>query len=142
MSPVHAEGPPPLTLTGERADGHVLVRVHGLPLPVSFSPFALLVRLILARGTTATGFVRDADTVHPVAVWRLRQAVDGVAGPGAGKRLVQTGAGEEYRLAVPAAAVALEPSCADLVPLRFLTAEQLEALRRVCGPGNPSAIAP
>jgi hypothetical protein len=123
-------GQPPLTLSGDRANRHVLVRVHGRPLPVSFSQFTLLVRLVIARGTTPTGFVGDADTFHSVAVWRLRKAIDGVAGPGAGKRLVQTGAGEEYRLAIPATSVALEPSCSELVPIHFLTAEQLRSLRR------------
>jgi hypothetical protein len=137
VNAVNVAGPPPLTLSGERANRHVLVRVHGQPLRVTYSQFTLLVKLVIARGTTPTGFVGNAGTVHSVAVWRLRKAIDGVAGPGAGKRLVETGAGEEYRLTIPATSVALEPSCSELVPIHLLTAEQLRLLQRaVTGPCN------
>jgi hypothetical protein len=126
--------PAPLTLTGDRAYRHVFVRVYGRPLSLTYSQFTLLVRLILARGTTPTGFVGEDDPFLPVAVWRLRKAMGGAAGGEVGKTLVETGAGGQYRLGVPATAVALEPSCSELVPLRFLTAEHLEALRRLCSP--------
>jgi hypothetical protein len=126
-------GPGPvLVLTGERANRQVVVRLDDQPLALTYSQFALLVRLIIARGTTRTGFVEDADSAYAVAVCRLRKALDRVTGRGTGRTLIQTGAGEEYRLGVPVTCVALEPSCAELLTAGLLTAEELQELRRLC----------
>jgi hypothetical protein len=123
---------PVLVLTGERSNRRVFVRFNGKQVKVTYSQFVVLVRLVIARGATPTGFIKDADSIHPVAVWRLRTALDQGLGREAGKSLVETGAGEEYRLGIPIRQVALEPSCSELLQIGFLTAQQLEELRRLC----------
>src|SRR5262249_26706406 len=130
----HKRPCPILVLTGERSNRHIVLRIHGKALEVTYSQFTLLVQLVIARGTTLTGFIKDADSFHPAAVWRLRAAIDQVLGRGVGKSLIETGAGEEYRLGIPVTYVAIELSYSELVRTGFLTAEQLKELRRLCRP--------
>jgi hypothetical protein len=106
---------PVLVLTGERSNRRVFVRLYGKQVKLTYSQFVVLARLVIARGTTPTGFIKDAEGVYPVAVWRLRTAIDQGLGREAGQSLVETGTGEEYRLGIPITHVALEPSCSELV---------------------------
>jgi hypothetical protein len=121
-----------LTLTGERRNGHLLVRVADRPLWLSCGHLQRLVRLVIARGLTSGGFVGDPDVLYPEAVCRLRRAIDVVLGPGVGKVLIETGVGREYRLAIPVARVVLDPTFADLAGLGLLTPGELSELEGLC----------
>jgi hypothetical protein len=125
---------PPLVLTGERRDGHVLVRVRDQPLWLSYGHLCRLIRLVLARGLTPSGYVADPDVLYPQGVCRLRKAIDEAVGPGAGGAFIETGVGCEYRLAVPAREVALGPAFPELSRLGLVTAEELAKLQEFCRP--------
>ena len=133
MGAVNGKGQcPKLTLTGERRNGHLLVRVQDRPLWVSYGHFCRLARLVLARGVLPSGFVADPDLLYPEAVCRLRRVIDRAVAPGAGAALIETGVGREYRLAIPVTAVALGPELAELAGLGVLTPEELTQLRAFC----------
>jgi hypothetical protein len=132
---------PPLVLTGERRDGHVLVRVGDQPLWLSYGHLCRLVRLVIAQGLTPSGFVADPDVLYPQGVCRLRKAIDEAVGPGAGGALIETGVGREYRLAVPAREVALGPQFPELFRLGLVTEEELAKLQTLCRPCHRDVIA-
>jgi hypothetical protein len=69
----------------------LLVLVHDQPVWVSYGPFCGLIRLVLVRGQNQRGIVADPDLLHPVAVCRLRRALDEAVGPGAGDTLIERG---------------------------------------------------
>jgi hypothetical protein len=125
------QGPAP-TLTGERRNGHVPFRVHDRPLWLSYSHFCRLVRLVIARGLTESGFVADPDVLYPEAVCRLRLGIDEAAGPGTGAILIETGFGREYRLGIPVSEAALGPEFAELAGRGVLTVEEVAMLRELC----------
>jgi hypothetical protein len=114
----------------------LLVLVHGKPVWVSYGNFCGLVRLVLARGQTQSGFVADPDLLYPVAVCRLRRALDEAVGPGAGDTLIERGLKGEYRLSIPVTCVALAPDFEEIAGVGVLTADELAQLQGFCGPCN------
>jgi hypothetical protein len=131
---------PALTFTGERRNRRLLVRIHAKSLWVSYGPFCGLVRLVLARGQTQSGFVTDPDVLYPVAVYRLRRAIDEAVEPGAGTTLIETGLGAEYRLAVPITDVALAPDFLEIAGVGVLAADELANLQGLCGPCHRDVV--
>jgi hypothetical protein len=89
---------PVLALTGERQRGRYQVLVCGTPVYLTYSMLNVLVSLVIARGTSQTGFL----PVSRITIRRLRKAIDEATGRGTGRSLIETGCGEEYRLAIPA----------------------------------------
>jgi hypothetical protein len=132
---------PTLTLTGERRDGHVLVRVRDKALWLSYGHLYRLVRLVIAQGLTQSGFAADPDVLYPQGVCRLRKAIDEAVGPGSGGALIETGVGREYRLAVPTRDVALDPDFPELSRLGLVTADELVKLQELCRPCHRDVIA-
>jgi hypothetical protein len=122
---------PVLLLTGERADGRLTVIVSDKPVTLSCNQFRMLVHLILARGSSATGFLANPRAFYPEAVCRLRKAIDRGAGHGVGRALIETGAGSEYRLALPLDKVALKVCSHELADARVLATDELVALQNL-----------
>jgi hypothetical protein len=112
----------------------LLVLIQGKPMWVSYGTFCGLVRLVLARGQTEGGFVADPDLLYPVAVFRLRRALDQAVGPGAGDTLIERGLKGEYRLSIPVTRVALGPDFEEIAGAGVLTADELAQLQGFCGP--------
>jgi hypothetical protein len=86
---------------------------------------------VCARVETDSGLVR----IECLAIHRLRGALD-KARRGLGKRLIVTGIGEEYRLAIPKGKmrqrVGIAPCFWDLVRLKLVTEAQATILRKGC----------
>lgn len=89
-----------LTLTGECDRRRTLVLVAGRQAWLSERPFEALCRLAAAR-LDGAGFRREA----PLTIRRLRETFDLVGGEGTGARLIETGAGGRYRLALEASSI-------------------------------------
>ena len=119
-----------IVLTGSRRDDHFRVDVNGKPVLLTFACIAALVDLICARVRSDSGFLTSARST----IYRLRKAMD--ANAGAGKRLIETGSGEEYRLTIPKAElptrVGVTACFFDLVARNLITEEQAEILRKHC----------
>ncbi len=111
----------PLALAGELRDGRHVVRVGDVEIALTNAPFHCLAELARSRLATRTGLTRpprdclDKASLHQV-IRRLRQALDGALGPGAGRALVVHGARSAYSLAVDPAAIAIDVSLAELAP--------------------------
>jgi hypothetical protein len=122
-----------IVFTGERRNKRHLVRVYDRALMLTGGEMGLLVRLVLARGTTPAGFLAE----RPLAIHRLRQKCAGASGRDGKPALIETGCGQEYRLALEReelpARIAIEPGFFELVDLGVLTKGQAGALRRQCG---------
>jgi len=107
---------------------------------LTYSQFSTLIDLIVARGTSPSGFVTAASLevleISPVTISRLRNALDQAIGSGTGRELVETGCAEEYRLAIPADAlrtqVVVEAGFFELELIGLITPQQAAALRRIC----------
>lgn len=95
---------------------------------MTFTNLGALIDLLRARADDGTGFV----PVERMIIRRLRKALD-AAELGAGKALIETGCGQEYRLTIPRAMlaerVAIEATFFELESLKVISAEQSAALR-------------
>lgn len=121
-----------ITLTGERQAGRFFPLIEGKPASLTKGQLKLLVSMILACGRPGDGFVRATT----VAIARLRQALDAAAGPGTGHRLIETGNGPEYRLAIDRekirSAIAIHPWFFELERPGLFTKTDMQALRKMC----------
>ena len=86
-----------LVFTGERDEEYYTVLVHGRAVALPLAELQLLIDLVLARAELPTGFLTE---VSPAEICRLRAAIDAVLGKGAGKKLIATGSGKEYRVSI------------------------------------------
>jgi hypothetical protein len=92
-----------LEFSGARGDRHHVVHLDGKPIRLSPVLFGALVDLVVALFKTETGFTRlrpsalTDEHARTIAA-RLRRRFDAVLGNHAGKALVVTGLGTEYRL--------------------------------------------
>ena len=128
------EAGPALLLTGERRFGRYLVVLRGHELLITYTHYNLLIELLLAkRDPLGAGYAAAGayPNVSRVAVCRLRHQIDAQLGQGTGMNLIDTGAGEEYRLNLRPEEVALDPGVGELVPLGVLTAAQLQELQMI-----------
>ena len=115
-----------IVLTGERREGKFLVTVEQRPMWPSYSQFKLLTALLKHHvDTGGLEFLSKSGTAYPSSICRLRKAVDDVARIGAGRELIETGAGAEYRLAPPTR-IQVDRSISQ--PLRLLPASLLEKI--------------
>jgi hypothetical protein len=121
-----------IQLSGERAHNRYHLEVNTAVVKVTHSALRTLVRLVIARGVTGTGFL----SAPPATVHRLRQAVDRVSQRPASSSLIETGCRQEYRLAIPreelGQRVVLRPDFFELEDLGVLTKDQGLQLRQFC----------
>lgn len=124
------EGLPRLVVTGERLRRRHLVVVDGERVWLPPGIFALVCRLVRARCTTRTGFSAES----PLNVYRLRayllnasRALDG---------MVETGDGEEYRLAPSAEELSASEDVAELAVPELISDEEREVLVRLSYAGR------
>ena len=88
-----------LLVTHERRDEHQLVLVRGKHGKLTLNSLKLLLTLAAGRADAAnSGYVGDVDVCYPVAICRLRQALQRALRSASGKAFVETGCGKEYRL--------------------------------------------
>jgi hypothetical protein len=143
---------PSLLLTGHRMYRKYLVLVLGIPVFLTFRQFEELLDLVDARLTTATGFrhVPRDQTDHEfvrLQIHRLRKAIDGYTAAGTGHALIQTGAGTEYRLAMPAEDIAVDGTFYELpsgiVPVGLAASlrQRCTQVQLLCNPSEISAPA-
>ena len=125
------EAEPFILLTGSRHEEQFRIDVDGKPIFLSCVCFIALVDLVYARIQRNSGFRRIAkSTVH-----RLRKALGG-----AGSRLIETGSGQEYRLAIPkdkiGEGVRVTPCFFELADpeLGIVAEAQAAVLRKTCTP--------
>ncbi len=122
---------PRFTLSGDRRKDHFQIDIDGEGVELTHAALKAFVKLIVARGSTGSGFVH----VPRVTVHRLRQALDHAFGE-LGDRLIETGCREEYRLTLHPDQlhehVALEPSFFELEELQVFSKDQAAALHRLC----------
>ena len=127
-----------LVLTGERQQGRYGVQVQGGVVPLTYGNLTALLDLLVARGSSEAGFW----PVDRLVIARLRTAIDAGAGPGVGATLIETGCGEEYRLAIPAEQLAtrvlISPGFWEMAQRGVLTQERCELLRKICGSLKPA----
>jgi hypothetical protein len=119
-----------IALTGSRHEDHFRVDVNGKPASLPYASFSALVSLVCARAQSESGFISIARST----IYRLRKALD--ANAKAGKSLIETGSGEEYRLTIPKAklraSVCVASGFFDLVERNLITKEHGEILRLHC----------
>ncbi len=121
-----------ITFTGERRKNHYRVLFYGLETELTGTALNLLTELVLARADTETGYVQ----ARPLDIYRLRRSMD-TARRGIGNQLIDTGGGEEYRLAIPfdklASEVAVTVCFLELIDLKIVSRLTAEKLSAVCG---------
>jgi hypothetical protein len=114
-----------IVFTGDRHNRHFLVLIRGKKAYLSFNLLGALVDLVVARVTRPHAFVK----LPRLAVHRLRRLIDYKLHSGVGARLIETGAGEEYRLAVPPGGLrardSLAAGFADIVAAGMIRAERV-----------------
>jgi hypothetical protein len=118
-----------ILLTGRRHDDHFRVDVDGTPIWLPCASFKSLVLLVHACVRSDSGLTH----IPRLTIHRLRKALGA-----AGKQLIHTGSGEEYRLAISkskiAARVGVTPCFVELVPLHVIIKDQAASLRKACRP--------
>jgi hypothetical protein len=127
---------PTILFTGERSHDQYRVRMFGKAARLTHSTLNALVELVIARAKLETGFV----PLSRVTVSRLRRSLDYVK-RSAGRTLIETGCGEEYRLSLTkeklAKHTAVAPSFYELVALKAISQEQADQLTSICRLLNP-----
>jgi hypothetical protein len=121
-----------IILTGGRRDDHFRIDVGDDAVFLPCASFSTLIDLIYARITSESGFINvPRGTIH-----RLRKAIDECVGPGTGKKLIETGCVQEYRLTIAKAKIAERVGVThcffELVDLHVVTTEEAETLRKTC----------
>jgi hypothetical protein len=113
-------------LTGRRQDDRFRIDVHGTPIWLSCASFQSLVALAHASIQTQSGLI----PIPRLTIHRLRKAFP------AGKQLIRTGSGEEYRLTIPKskirARIGVTRCFFELVARHVITKDQAETLRQAC----------
>ena len=122
---------PAIIFTGERRNSHFQVLLYGQEAKLTAAALNLLVALVLSRADSGTGFMQ----AHPLDIFRLRRSMD-AAGRGLGKKLIETGGGEEYRLTICLEKVPLEvtitSSFLELIDLKVVSRTVANKLCAVC----------
>jgi len=117
-----------IVLTGRRHKNHFRVDIDGEAVILSCASFIVLVDLVYARIDSASSWLQ----VSRSAIHRLRKSL----GAGAGKRLIENGCGEEYRLTIPKSKMSKcigVTRCFFELSSRDIVAEpQAEILRKGC----------
>jgi hypothetical protein len=117
-----------ILLTGRRQDDRFRIDVRGTPIWLPCASFQSVVGLALASIQTQSGLI----PVPRLTIHRLRKAFP------AGKQLIRTGSGEEYRLTIPKSKIRARIGVSDcffeLVARRVITKDQAETLRNACRP--------
>ena len=123
-----------ILFTGERHNNHFEVCVLGRKVLLSLAMLRTLVDLLIARANTEIGFLAQS----PVTSRRLRRTIDQAVKPGTGKSLIETGSGQEYRIALAREtvdeAVMTAPGFFELVSLKVISSQQAAQLRRITKP--------
>lgn len=132
LSPLDESAFPPLiTFTGERRRSRYRVKVRRRTVDLTAGALTILIDMVLAGEDSELGFVQ----LPALDVFRLRRAIDSAVGPGAGKDLIETGGGEEYRLNIPrdqlGTQVALTACFFELVDLNVVSILQCNKLKRL-----------
>jgi hypothetical protein len=126
------ESKPALLLTGGRRSNRYIIGLHGKAVPLTYTYYNVFADLLAAqRDPKSSGFAssKTYPMITRVAICRLRRLIDKVLGDGAGKDLILTGSGEEYRLNLTPEQIALDPSLAELVNLKIISPEQFADLQ-------------
>ena len=122
-----------ILITGTRVGDQFRVAVRGVAISLTFGSFKALIDLTMARANGDSGFVQ----IEKMTIRRLRAALDKFLGDGVGKTLIETGSGEEYRLAIPKsklrARVRLTACFFELAKIGLISEDDSEAMRRACG---------
>jgi hypothetical protein len=122
-----------IAFTGIRAQNHYSVGVGGKSIALTYGSLKALMELVLARSSPGSGFAR----FDKMTIARLRAVLVCALGDGAGKVLIETGSGEEYRLAIPRkqlrARVLVSDCFFELIEINVVRKDEADALRRVCG---------
>jgi hypothetical protein len=116
-----------IVFTGRRLDDHFRVDVNGDSVWLPGASFKALVKLVVARIRSESGFA----TISRLTIHRLRKSLGTC-----GKQLIVIGSGEEYRMTIPktkiADRVSVAPCFLELEERRIVPKEDLELLRKVC----------
>lgn len=126
---------PRLVLTGERLNRRHLVKLDDREIWVPGGLFATLCTLVHARCTTQTGFVVES----PLTIFRLRELLDGYRVKANGKSLIETGEGQEYRLALATTFIDVDQAFTELPSPKLIKIEEKSELLKLRGP-NPREI--
>ena len=117
-----------LVFTGRRRDDRFRVYFNGKPTELTPRSLMVLIDLVLAHGKPGSAFI----SMPKMTIYRLRWEL----GRGAGKKLVETGSGAEYRLAIPSnelqGCVALTPCFFELIGVGVVSKDEAELLVRLC----------
>jgi hypothetical protein len=120
-------------ITGARVGDHFRVAVGKSAISLTFASIKALIDLTIARANGHSGFAR----MEKMTIRRLRAAVDKQLGDGVGKALIETGSGEEYRLAIPKsklrARVRLTACFFELAGIGVISEVDSELMGRICG---------
>jgi hypothetical protein len=120
---------PTITFDGDRHNDHFEVSLFGEKILLPCAPFRTFVDLVIARAESETGFLRK----NPVTIRRLRKAIDEAIKPGAGKTLIETGSGKEYRLTIAKETIGqevhFEPGFFELEGLKVISKRQVDCIR-------------
>jgi hypothetical protein len=113
-----------LVLTGERRARRHLAILDDRPVWLPGGLFTTLCRLVRARCTLQTGFVVES----PLTIFRLRRLLEMGEVPRNEPSIIETGDGNEYRLAIDSISVDIEPSFAELPSPAFISRDDKHAL--------------
>ena len=123
-----------LVFTGSRRDDLYRIEVAGRAVWLPCASMGIVVDLVIAGIQTESGLIPCCKT----AICRLRQALDEQLGAGAGQRWIETGGGQEYRLAIPKSKIGEQVGVTacffELVGLRMVSEKDAETLRKTCRP--------
>ena len=101
-----------LVVTSERSFHRHIVLINGQAARLTHGAFQLLLELAIAHAHHR--YVSDPTTAYGSAIFRLRKSIDeALRERGAGKLLIETGEGAEYRLR-PGLTMAIDNRCGKL----------------------------
>ena len=118
-----------LIITGERLRRRHLVLIDGASVWLPAGLFAVLCRLVCYRCATRTGFVVES----PLQIYRLRQVMRAVRADL--DSIIQTGDGQEYRIAPGIPELGASPDVAELPAPGILSDRERQILLRLAA--NP-----
>ena len=121
-----------LLLTGDRHDNRIHVQFYGTSELIPCASLEALVEMIVARIETESGYCEIARRT----ILRLRKEIDACAGPGCGRRLLETGFKGQYRITTRKSdiltRIGLTPCFFEFVDLAIISLGQATTLRRGC----------
>ena len=126
---------PSLILTGDRRNRNFVALVLGAEVDLPTTLFDTLLDLVAARLTTETGYTKlrftgGDEELARTQISRLRHRIDGAIRPGAGKGLIETGAGTEYRLRLSRKDIEVRDAFFTELPPQSVPTELLDILKR------------